>query len=361
MVNVVVHDTTESAEWARQLALSDPDELVRRFCDRVAPFHFRARAVVLDAALSARHELGPRLCRAMRERISDDEIRATIESLPPTTMSPLLCALSATPDALFALALAAWPGPLSCVSLARTHPSWPGDAHVRGALFAILTGPYRASARVRALFELVSMGAQPEAIAAIEKLLDDPVHDLRTAAVRALSRLNATQPLLRALDSPLATVRSDARLMLVQLVSRRDVQREPVVAALSKIAADPAESARERYECRRALREMGEQVDRVPWAGIHQDAAESLAHEIKSLANRVAIFEYVSVLADTDDPRAMESIRESLSHPSKVGRALAGFRAFFKGPHGAHALKELMRDRDPIVRERAGELSKMRG
>jgi RNA polymerase-interacting CarD/CdnL/TRCF family regulator len=355
------HDTTESAEWARALAASNPEELVRNFAARVEGLHFRARAIVLDAALAARHELGVPLCRALRERITDDELRATIESLPPTTMSPLLCALAATPDALFALALAAWPGPLSCVSLARTHPSWPGDDHARHALLTILQGPYRASARVRALFEIVSMGSHPESMQAIERLLDDPVHDLRTAAVRALARLNALDSLLVALDSPLATVRTDARMMLVQLVSRGDVARAPVVAALTKIASDRAENARERYECRRALREMGEAVERVEWSGIHQDAAESLAHEIKSMANRVAISEYVSVLADADDPRGLDAVREALAQPTKVGRALAGFRPFFKGPSGAQALRELLRDRDPIVRERAGELSKMRG
>jgi hypothetical protein len=79
------------------------------------------------------------------------------------------------------------------------------------------------------------------------------------------------------------------------------------------------------------------------------------------MANRVAIFEYVSVLADADDPRGIEAVCEALAQRTKVGRALAGFRPFFKGPYGAQALRELLRDRDPIVRERAGELSTMRG
>jgi hypothetical protein len=354
-------DTIETARWAHEQASRAPDELVRAFAERVGAMHFRARAVVLDAALSGHPALGTALVRSMRGAIDDDGVRATLESLPLATLAHVLCALSREPDAAFALALAAWPGPLSCVSVARTHPDYPGDEALRQSLLAVVAGPYRASARVRAIYELVAMGGHRATIEGVAATLDDTVHDLRTTAVRALARLRATRPLLGALDSPHATVRADARMMLVQLVNRREAPRDEVLAAFELIASDARRAPRERFESRRALRELGESVERVPWSGLHQDAADSLAHEINSLANRLAIHEYVSVLADADDPRATEAVREALARPAKVARALAGFRAFFKGPHGAKALKVLARDRDPLVRERAAELSKMRG
>ncbi len=354
-------DTTELAQWARERAQHAPDELVRAMPERVAAMHFRPRALVLDAALSARHEITIPLLRSLARSLDEDSLRATLESLPPSTLASVLCLLSATPDALFALGLAAWPGPLSCVSIARTRSEFPGDEDCRRSLTSVLAGPFRASSRVRAVFELVAMGSHADTVTALDHALDDTVHDIRTAAVRALARLRAERPLLRALGSPHATVRADARLLLVQLVARRDLERERVIAAFERIAEDLSKRPRERFDARRTLRELGEPVERVPWSGLHEDAAESLAHEIKTIANRLAIHEYVSVLADADDPRGLEAVRDALAHAPKVGRALAGFRAFFKGPHGARALKQLSRDPDPIVRERAVELAGMRG
>ena len=225
---------------------------------------------------------------------------------------------------------------------------------------AVIEGDHRASSRVRAVFELVASGPSRAAREAIERRVEDPVHDLRTSAVRALARLGESEALVRALRSPHATVRSDARLLLVQLVINRDAPVERVAAAFEQIARDPNKSAHERYEARRTLREIGAPVERAPWSGLHEDAAASLAHEIKTIANRLAISEYVTALADTDDPRGLAAVREALATPAKVGRALAGFRPYFKGPAGARALKQLARDPDPLVRDRAAELGKMR-
>jgi hypothetical protein len=83
-------------------------------------------------------------------------------------------------------------------------------------------------------------------------------------------------------------------------------------------------------------------------------------HEVRTLANRVAISAYAEVLADADDPRALEAVRDALAHAPKVSRALVAFRPFFKGPAGETALRALANDSDPLVRERAAELSRMK-
>lgn len=350
----------EAEQWARERAEQAPDALVTEFSSRVLSMHFRERAAVLDAAIAARGTLAAPLARALFATIDADALRATLECLPPTALARLINELSQTPDALFALSLAAWPGPLPCVSIARMQHEFVGADSWERALIAVIEGDYRASSRVRAVFELVASGPSRAGREAIARRVEDTVHDLRTSAVRALARLGESEALLRALRSPHATVRSDARLLLVQLVNNRDAPVERVAAVFTELAHDPSKSARERYEARRTLREIGAPIERAPWSGLHEDAAESLAHEIKTLANRLAISEYVTTLADTDDPRALDAVRAALATPAKVGRALAGFRPYFKGPAGARALRKLTRDADPLVRDRAVELSRMR-
>jgi hypothetical protein len=355
----------ELERWARVRAATAPTHIAQELPTRLEGLSFRERGKVLDAALvalstsSLPKESSLAVLRALERAMDADALRATLEALAPSTLAPIIAWLSEGRDALFALALAAWPGPLSWVSVARTHAAWPGDDAAREALVAVLDDGARASSRVRAMNELVALGPHPASTAAITRAVDDTVHDLRTAAVRALARMAATAPLLSALESLHATVRSDARQLLAELVRRREVDRDSVIDAMTTLSRHPSQSPRDQLELRRTLRSLGERVDPAPWSGLHEDAAQNLLHEVDTLANRVAISEYVETLADTDDPRAFAAVREALSKPAKVSRSLAGFRPFFRGPLGARALRVLASDVDPLVRERAAELSRM--
>ncbi|MBL8682100.1 MAG: hypothetical protein JNK05_23235 [Myxococcales bacterium] len=361
----------ELERWARETAAHEPTVFARDIAARLGPAHFAVRAKALDGALATllrgrpltqehvEHTLSA--LRALAAALDADELRATLERLPADTLAHVALVLARYDAALFAVALAAWPGPLPWVSVARPLPSWPGDDAIRQHLMSVLTSEARASSRVRALFELVALGSTPDTVDAIARAAEDSVHDLRTAAVRALGRLGAASALVCVLDSPHATVRSDARQLLEQLARRPDARRADIIESLQRVARDERHSPRDRFESRRALRALGAPVEPQPWSRLHQDAADGLAHEVKTLANRVAINEYVEVLADTDDERAIDAVREALAHKTKVARALAGFRAFFRGPAGTRALHELEHDVDPLVRERAHELARMRG
>jgi hypothetical protein len=358
-------------KWARDAATHDRARLALEVGAQLGGLQFRVRARVLDGALSillhapasdrSATDATLETLRALASSLDLDELRATLEALRSDTLARLTLMLGQTEPALFGVALSAWPGALPWVSAARLMATWPGDDDVRRTLFALLASDARASSRVRAISELVALGSSSQTIDAIASAASDAVHDLRTAAVRALGRMGATAALVCLLDSPHATVRADARLLLEQLAKHPDQRRAEIVASLVAQSLDQRQSPRDRFESRRVLRSLGVQSAPEPWSRLHQDAADGLAHEVSALANRVAISEYVEVLADTDDERAFRAVRDALAVRAKVGRALAGFRAFVRGPRGSEALHELERDVDAVVRERAHELARMRG
>lgn len=282
-----------------------------------------------------------------------DAMHAVFEALPDTLRDSVLLALSHHDDsALFAIGLSALIDPAPWALRVREHST---EEHLRATLSVVLQGTSRDSSRVRAMFELVALGSHPDTIRAVTDCLTDEIHGVRTAAVRALASLGAWDGLLSALRSPHRALRADARALLAASLSREPSLRERVTQTLFTIEHTDS-SEFERFEARNMIRALGGLAPLSAWTRVHQDAADALAHELETHANRVTIARACEVLADTEDPRAIASVRAALAHRSRVQRVLLAFRPFFKGPVGGHAMLVLSRDSDSLVRERVEAL-----